>query len=309
MELAFQPAGGISTSSFEISSSEFNDQDTKMAIAAIVENDESTAMRCISNIAATDAEQPARLRYCLHQAVKNTRLSIIRAILSYDATIINEDVLVIAIESRSTAMLSLFVEMGWDINEALGPWDPPPLALAVHDRDMVRWFLQNGADPDARCNLDLTPLSVAVEVGHFEVVKLMMGESRRIRSGQLLHHAVRREAPDCAQVIEYILGQGADVNEVMYQHEIKSYLQLEAFGLGTPLHEAAKLGKLDVIELLGRYSANPLIEDSLGMMPIQVAEAMNHSDACGLLQKLAERAKPPELQFTATVKQLYRPDV
>lgn len=174
---------------------------------------------------------------------------------------------------------------------------------------MVQWFLQNGADPDARCNLDLTPLSVAVEVGHFELVKLMMGESRHIRSGQLLHHAVRREAPDCAQVVEYILGQGADVNEVMYQHDIKSYLQLEAFGLGTPLHEAAKLGKLDVIELLGQYHANPLVEDSLGMTPMQVAEAMNHSDACDLLQKLAERAKPPEVQFTATMKQLYRPDV
>ncbi|RMZ17521.1 hypothetical protein D0860_00359 [Hortaea werneckii] len=199
--------------------------------------------------------------------------------------------------------------MGWDVNRALGPWHPPPLALAVHDRDMVQWFFQNGAEPDARCDLDLTPLSVAVEVGQFEGVKLMMGESRRIRSGQLLHHAVRREAPNCDQVVEYIIEHGADVDEVMYQHDIQSYLQQEAFGLGTPLHEAAKLGKLDVIELLGRFSANPLIEDSLGMTPIQAAEAMNHSDACGLLQKLAERAKPPEVQFTATMKQLYRPDV
>ncbi|KAI7364332.1 hypothetical protein KC367_g8753 [Hortaea werneckii] len=309
MELAFQPVSGIPVSDLEIPSSGFNDLDTQMAIVAIVGDDESTAMRCISNIAANDVERPARLRHCLHQAVKNTRPSIARAILSYDAAILDKNILVIAIESRLTAMLSLFLEMGWDINRALGPWHPPPLALAVHDRDMVQWFLQNGANPDARCNLDLTPLSVAVEVGQFEVVKLMMGESRQIRSGQLLHHAVRREVPDCAQVVKYIIGQGADVNEVMYQQDIKSYLQQEAFGLGTPLHEAAKLGKLDVIELLGRYHANPLIEDSLGMTPIQVAEAMNHSGACGLLQNLAERAKPPEVQFTATMKQLYRPDV
>ncbi|KAI7166927.1 hypothetical protein KC343_g14399 [Hortaea werneckii] len=192
--------------------------------------------------------------------------------VSLEATILDEDTLAIAIEFCSTAMLSLFLEMGWDLNRALGPWHPPPLALAVHDRERVQWFLQNGANPDARCKLDLTPLLVAVEVGHFEVVKLMMGERRQIRSGQLLYHAVRREAPDCAQVVEYILGQGADVNGVMYQHDIRSYLQQEAFGRGTPLHEAAKLGNLDVIELLERYYANPLIEDLLGMTSIQVAE-------------------------------------
>ncbi|KAI6811782.1 hypothetical protein KC332_g11914 [Hortaea werneckii] len=307
MELAFQPVSGATLSDFEIPSSDFDDLNTQMVITAIIGDDESTAMRSISNIAATDVERPARLRHCLHHAVKNNRLSIVRAILSYDVKTLDEDTLGIAIESCSTATLSLFLEMGWYINRTLE--DDSLSSLAVYDRGMVQWFLQNGANPNARCNLDLTPLSVVVEVGQFEVVKLMMGGSRRIRSGQLLHHAVRREAPDCAQVVEYILGQGADVNEVMYQHDIKSYLQQEAFGLGTPLHEAAKLGKLDVIELLGRYHANPLIEDSLGMTPIQVAEAMNHSDACGQLQKLAERAKPPEVQCTATMKQLYRPDV
>ncbi|KAI7460604.1 hypothetical protein KC351_g17167, partial [Hortaea werneckii] len=265
MELAFQPVSGATLSDFEIPSSDFDDLNTQMVITAIIGDDESTAMRSISNIAATDVERPARLRHCLHHAVKNNRLSIVRAILSYDVKTLDEDTLGIAIESCSTATLSLFLEMGWYINRTLE--DDSLSSLAVYDRGMVQWFLQNGANPNARCNLDLTPLSVVVEVGQFEVVKLMMGGSRRIRSGQLLHHAVRREAPDCAQVVEYILGQGADVNEVMYQHDIKSYLQQEAFGLGTPLHEAAKLGKLDVIELLGRYHANPLIEDSLGMTP------------------------------------------
>ncbi|RMZ33130.1 hypothetical protein D0859_02713 [Hortaea werneckii] len=288
MELAFQPVSGATLSDFEIPSSDFDDLNTQMVITAIIGDDESTAMRSISNIAATDVERPARLRHCLHHAVKNNRLSIVRAILSYDVKTLDEDTLGIAIESCSTATLSLFLEMG---------------CLAVYDRGMVQWFLQNGANPNARCNLDLTPLSVVVEVGQFEV------GVDEYDPDSFIHHAVRREAPDCAQVVEYILGQGADVNEVMYQHDIKSYLQQEAFGLGTPLHEAAKLGKLDVIELLGRYHANPLIEDSLGMTPIQVAEAMNHSDACGQLQKLAERAKPPEVQCTATMKQLYRPDV
>lgn len=128
MDLGFQPVSGIPVSDFEIPSSEFGDLDTQMAITAIVGDDESTAMRCISNIAASDVERPARLRYCLHQAVKSTRLSIARSILSYDAAILDKDVLVIAIESRSTAMLLLFFEMGWDINRALGPWHPPPLA-------------------------------------------------------------------------------------------------------------------------------------------------------------------------------------
>lgn len=128
MELAFQPVNGVPLSDFEIPSSEFDDLNTQMAITAIIGDDESTAMRCISNIAAIEAERSARLQYCLRQAVRNTRLSIVRAILSFDATILDEDTLAIAIESFSTAMLSLFLGMGWDINRALGPWHPPPLA-------------------------------------------------------------------------------------------------------------------------------------------------------------------------------------
>lgn len=39
--------------------------------------------------------------------------------------------------------------------------------------------------------------------------------------------------------------------------------------LGTPLHEAAKDGKLDVVKILHEKGSNPLIQDSQGRIPLQ----------------------------------------
>ena len=130
----------------------------------------------------------------------------------------------------------------------------------------------------------------------------MMDFGGKVQSGQLLHHAVRRGAPDRIDVTKYILHHGAAVDEVMYQHDVGSYLQMKAFGLGTTLHEAAKLGSTDTVELLATYNANPLIADSLGMLPLQVAEILQHHRAADALHKLAQEAKPPTYQFTAVMR-------
>lgn len=166
----------------------------------------------------------------------------------------------------------------------------------------MQWFLHNGANPDARCKLDLTPLSIAVELGSFEVVKLMMRRAKNIRSGELLHHAARRTSRDCVDVVESVLAHGADVNQIMYQHDINSYLQLHRFGLGTPLHEAAKSGNVAVIKALARHNANPWIVDSRGMTPMQAAEAMQQSRAHDVLDTLAERSEPPAVQPAAAIE-------
>lgn len=118
----------------------------------------------------------------------------------------------------------------------------------------LRNSLPNGADPDRRCEIDITP--TAVEIGSFEVIELMLDSGGQIKHGQLLHYAVRREAVDHLEVLRLILSRGAQIDHIMYQNDLKSYHLQKAFGLGTALHEAARLDRVDVIEFLAAHGAN-----------------------------------------------------
>ena len=124
----FQPIEGVPASSIEIPRAENEDEEIRTMIAAIESDDIVTAEHCIQKFLNGDIERSSCLQYCLCKAVGNLRETIVRAILSRKTTIINQDVLEAAIKARSTSMLFLFLEYGWDLNEELGPWQPPPLA-------------------------------------------------------------------------------------------------------------------------------------------------------------------------------------
>lgn len=117
----------------------------------------------------------------------------------------------------------------------------------MDDEELNKWFLAYGADPNAECGLDLTPLSVAVQQAPFRIVKLLFEDGGSIKHGQLLHYAVRRDLPDQLEVLEYILDKEPQINHVMYQNRLDCYYHQRAFGIGTPLHEAAGRGNLDVV--------------------------------------------------------------
>lgn len=131
------------------------------------------------------------------------------------------------------------------------------------DYDLTLWFLDNGADPNAACALDMTPLSVAIETAPMNVIELLFSRGGSASSGQLLHYAVRRDSLDRNEVVRLVLQMNPAVNNVMYQG-LECYFLQRAFGLGTPLHEAVELAKVDTAKLLLDQGANPLVRDSLG---------------------------------------------
>lgn len=63
----------------------------------------------------------------------------------------------------------------------------------------------------------------------------------------------------------------------MYQHRPESYALQQAFALGTPLHEAARLGKREAARVLLDYGADSTIKDSLGFTPLETARKNGHS--------------------------------
>lgn len=154
---------------------------------------------------------------------------------------------------------------------------------------MVEWLLNHGADPNARCAWDYTPMSRAVYLAPLEVVDYLFSQGAEACCGQLLQHAVLRETPDALDVVRQLVEQGAPINEVKYEKEPAVHWERKPFGLGTPLHRAAELGKLDIVKYLLEHGADPLKLDSKGKTPRFWAEKRNYSEVAGILNEAEDR--------------------
>ena len=157
--------------------------------------------------------------------------------------------------------------------------------LAIKDTRLTLWFLSHGADPNATCGLDITPLSIAVRDAPFEIIRTLFDHGGSIEHGQLLHFAAIRGLPDRIDVLSYLLDKGAPINSVMYEHSVDSYEQEKLSGLGTPLHSAAATGCLEMVDMLLSSGANPLTENSRGKLAIEEAEYHGWN-------KVADRLRP-----------------
>src|ERR1700712_5303754 len=92
-------------------------------------------------------------------------------------------------------------------------------AIRNDDMTMTKWFLRNGANPNAGCTLDYTPLSAAVLSASIPTIELLFSNGGLVEHGQLLHFAASRRRPDRLQVLEFLLSKGANgMNSLLYEN-------------------------------------------------------------------------------------------
>lgn len=207
-----------------------------------------------------------------------------------------------ALELKAYPFLQLFLEHGFDINEQLSWSEPGPLTAAFHDIELTKWCLARGADPNAECMLDKTPLSIAVAEASFHIIQLLFDHGGSANHGQLLHYAARRVLPDRLRVLDFVLEEvslhkGPSINDIMYQDRPYCYGLQECIGIGTPLHEAASLGKLDMVEALVARGADPCILNSKGGLVIELARWYGHREVVEYLLPLSRSS--PNFVFQA----------
>ena len=159
--------------------------------------------------------------------------------------------------------------------------------LALEDTELTFWFLSHGADPNATCGLDITPLSIAVRDASFEVIRILFDHGGSIKHGQLLHFAAIRGLPDRLNVLNYLIDKGAPVNGIMFENYRDSYEQEYLSGLGTPLHSAAVKGYLDIVDQLLSRGADPSIRNSWGKLAVDEAEYYGWREVTDRLRPLS----------------------
>ncbi|KAL3480768.1 putative hspc200 [Aspergillus californicus] len=189
-----------------------------------------------------------------------------------------------AITHRSTNILTLFLEHGWDINQPTEPLKPPALAYAVKDSEMTLWLLDHGADPNQQCRIDLTPLSWAVEDASLSTIKLILDRGGDVQRGAPLHHAVNRES-EVVEVLSLLLERGASLNANMYENHELSRSMFFFMGLGPVIHQAACKGKADAVRYLLDRGADPTLRDATDRTALDWAVKSNKPEVITMLEQ------------------------
>lgn len=148
--------------------------------------------------------------------------------------------------------------------------------------------------------MDITPLSTATGCAPLPIVKQLLASCPEGTSfrGQLLHWAARRESDDAGQVVRLILEHcQPDINGVFYCDDPFSYELQKVTGLGTALHEVAKMGQRDVAELLLQIGTDISIRDSRGNTALETAEQYGNHPVADLLRR-AENELASEMEDT-----------
>ena len=148
--------------------------------------------------------------------------------------------------------------------------------MAVRSEQQTRWFLGEGANPNARCDWDNTPLSYAVREASLPTLALLVNHGGDLSRGQLLHFAVARQAPGRLAVVEWLLANGAHVNARMYENDRPSWIENRPLGMGTPLHKAVEMNDEMTVRLLLSYNADRHVLDSVGRTAYDIAIARGY---------------------------------
>lgn len=135
---------------------------------------------------------------------------------------------------------------------------------------MTTWLLDHGADPNARCHIDYTPLSYAVRYADLPTIDLLLRRGGDIKKGQLVHNAVYRES-DTIKVMKGLIDRGAPFNSLMYQDDQASR-HMFPFMVETPLHAAVALKRGDIIRYLVSKGADANIKNFKGQTVMQCAD-------------------------------------
>lgn len=95
-----------------------------------------------------------------------------------------------------------------------------------------------GADPNASCDTDYTPLSIVVRSSAFPVVRLLWEFAKHSDNGQLAYYAMQREdSNEAANTIRLLHQYDKPIDAILWQ-DAKSYRLRAQFLRGTPLYYA-----------------------------------------------------------------------
>ena len=135
---------------------------------------------------------------------------------------------------------------------------------------MTTWLLDHGADPNARCYIDYTPLSYAVTYADLPIIDLLLRRGGDVNKGQLVHNAIYRES-NTLEVVKGLVDRDASLNSLMYKDDPASRCIFRVM-VETPLHTAVALKREDVVRYLISKGADVSIQNLERQTAVECAD-------------------------------------
>jgi len=162
------------------------------------------------------------------------------------------------------------------INET-DDWNQTPLSIAADKGhlEIVKYLVEQGAQLNQADRLDNTPLHIAAGKGHLEIVKYLV--KKRANVDQIngygrtpLYAAAERGR---FEIVKYLVEQGVDVDRASHSKE-------------TPLHAAAEGGHLEIVKYLVEQGVDVDPASHSKETPLHAAAGIGH---LGIVQYLVEQ--------------------
>ncbi|KAK1812477.1 hypothetical protein LTR12_013171, partial [Friedmanniomyces endolithicus] len=150
--------------------------------------------------------------------------------------------------------------------------------FALHNPALTRWLLEMGADPNASCDTEYTPLSIAVRREPLETIQFLLEHAKDSESGHLVYCATEREPESESIRIIRLLHQYEKPIDDMFWQDKRSFRNRGRLLRGTPLHNACELYNfetaLTLLELGADIDKACVRDDvSVGPSPREIIES------------------------------------
>ncbi|KAK0282378.1 hypothetical protein LTR35_006845 [Friedmanniomyces endolithicus] len=166
--------------------------------------------------------------------------------------------------STATYYLDTLFAHGWDINHALAS------SFALHNPSLTGWLLEMGADPNASCDTEYTPLSIAVRQEPLETIQFLLEHAKDSESGHLVYCATEREPEsESIRIIRFLHQHWKPIDDMFWQDK-RSFRNRGRILRGTPLHNACELYNFETVLALLELGADidgACVRDNVGVGP------------------------------------------
>uniref|UniRef100_A0A673G7M4 Ankyrin-3-like n=1 Tax=Sinocyclocheilus rhinocerous TaxID=307959 RepID=A0A673G7M4_9TELE len=244
----------------------------------------------------------------LHMATQGDHLNCVQLLLHHDVPVddVTNDYLTalhVAAHCGHYKVAKVLVDKKANPNaKALNGFTPLHIACKKNRIKVMELLLKHGASIQAVTESGLTPIHVAAFMGHENIVTQLTNHgaspnSMNVRGETALHMAARAGQ---ANVVKFLVANGADVdakakvshtNKRRFGCQLDIVQQLLQHGMYclslqkgfTPLHVAAKYGKIEVAKLLLQKRAPPDAAGKSGLTPLHVAAHYDNQKVALLL--------------------------
>ena len=167
-----------------------------------------------------------------------------------------------ALLKGSVAMYQALLTAGLDIHADFH-YSADALTVAVYkgDVELTSFVLSAGADvhSDRLWSYQYGPMAIAGLFALVEILRVLVSHGATIENSLAIHTASRAGRID---VIQYLLDEGADVNEIPLTNHYLTFNT--SYALGPPIHYVVDNQNLETIEFLLNHGVDATLRDRAG---------------------------------------------